>query len=86
MLTHPDLINYQIKSRRDGLIAEAEHYRLLKLARQWRDACRVTASDRKAARRDADRIASTLPVAAASASVLAGTLAACGQHAVGSAR
>lgn len=86
MLNHPDLIVAQFKSHHEELVAEADHYRLLKLARQWRHATRADATDRKAAERAADVLVTTAPVAASAAAAFAGTLAKCGPHAAGSAR
>ena len=84
MFVHPDLVIEQARVRQGELIADADRHRLLKLAREWRHACRV--SDRAAAHRQADAVARIAPVAAAPAAALAGTLAKCGRHVAGSAR
>jgi hypothetical protein len=86
MFNHPEYVLAQARIHQKELLDEAEHHRLLKLAKQWRNACRPNSSDRSAALRSADEIARTAPVAAAPVSVLAGTLSTCGRHVAGSVR
>jgi hypothetical protein len=86
MLNHPDFVLAQAKMHQDELIAEAAQHRLLKLAREWRRACRADSADRAASRRAAASVAGAGPIAAAPAAALAGTLAGCGRHVAGSAR
>ncbi|HEY1485989.1 MAG TPA: hypothetical protein VGF84_07780 [Micromonosporaceae bacterium] len=85
MFNHPEYVLAQARIRQTELIAEAEQHRLLRLAKQWRNACRADAN-RASALRSADSVARIAPVAAAPVSVLAGTLATCGRHVAGSAR
>jgi ElaB/YqjD/DUF883 family membrane-anchored ribosome-binding protein len=86
MMNYPDLLVAQINSRHDELVAEAQHHRLLKAARKWRKAARAEAKERRSAVRVADDLVTTAPVAPAAVAAMAGTLAACGTHAAGSAR
>ncbi|HEY2793495.1 MAG TPA: hypothetical protein VGJ28_14115 [Micromonosporaceae bacterium] len=86
MFNHPEYVIAQARIHQQELLDEAEHHRLLKLAKQWRNACRPSSADRRAVLREADAIARTAPVAAAPVSALAGTLSTCGQHVAGSAR
>ncbi len=92
MLNHPDLILDQMTMRHDALMAEAARHSLLKSARQWRKATRAEAKalaepeKRVQAIRDAGAVVVKAPVAQATSAALAGSLAACGRHAAGSAR
>lgn len=48
-MNHPDILTAQLQQRQNDLLADADQHRMLRLARQWRKACRAAAAAREVA-------------------------------------